>query len=215
MARALRPEVAGGIHHVYARACDGRDLFIDDAGRRRYLALLAQTVRRHKWRCLAYCLMTNHVHLLVETPAPDLGAGMQHLHGAYARYFNQRRARNGPVFQGRYGSTLVTSDEQLVTVIGYVVHNPVKAGLVGDPGGWPWSSHAAMVGRAERPPWLDADRLLELLRAWGGDPRATYGETVGARGGAGGPGVTVSTSLVNVGGGGPPSAPTASVVRKR
>lgn len=230
MARKHREQVAGGMYHVYARGNKKADIFLDDGDRGTYLTLLGRVVTRHEWRLMAYCLMPNHVHFLVETPAADIGAGMQRLHGNYAQTFNERHAEAGHVFQGRYGSTLVTTDEQLVTVVGYIVHNPVKAGLAADAGGWRWGSHAVMVGRAERPAWLDVARLLELLRVWGGDPRASYRELVGARAGKGagvGPvdgrgaargrrrGVTVSTSLVNVGGGGPASASTASVVRKR
>ena len=95
--------------------------------------------------------------------------------------------------------------------VGYIAHNPVKAGLVGDPAAWAWSSHSATVGRRPRPAWLDVGRLLELLSGWGGDPPETYGRVVSARG----PGVTSSTSLMNVGGSGPPPAPAASTVRNR
>jgi putative transposase len=219
MARKLREQVAGGVYHVYARGNKKADIYLDDADRWAYLRLLGRVVTRREWRLMAYCLMANHVHFLVETPEADIGAGMQWFHGNYARTFNERHAEAGHVFQGRYGSTLVAGDEQLVTVVGYIAHNPVKAGLVGEAGAWAWSSHAATVGRVARPAWLDVPRLLELLGGWGGDPAIRYREIVGARGGGGegtrARGATVSTSLVNVGGGGPPRAPAASVVRKR
>jgi putative transposase len=220
MGRKPREQEAGGVYHVYARANRGALLFVDDADRRAYLVLLGRVVARQEWRCLSYCLMPNHLHLLIQLTEPDLAVGMHWLHSVYARAFNARHGHDGHTFQSRYGSVAVRTDEQLVTVVGYIAHNPVKAGLAAQAGQWPWSSHAATVGSAARPSWLDVDRLLELLRAWGGDPRASYRELVGARGGegragAGGRGVTVSTSLVNVGGGGPPKAPEASVVRKR
>src|SRR3954447_12401206 len=214
MARALRQQVEGGIYHVYARGVDGRDIFGDDAGRRRYLALLARTLRRRRWQCLSYCLMTNHVHLLLETTVANLAAGMQEFHSAYAQRFNRLHGRAGALFQSRYGSTLVTTDEQLVAVVGYIVHNPVKAGLVERAEAWAWGSHAAMVGEVAAPAWLARARLLELLSAWGGGPRERYGEVVEDRRGEGRErGVTVSTSLVNVGEG--PKSVGGSAVRNR
>src|SRR3954453_14176723 len=88
MPRSLRPELAGGIHHVYARGACRQPIFLDDLDRRRYLATVARVVQRMSWRCLSYCLMGNHMHLLIETPQPNLGRGMQRLHGTYAQGFN-------------------------------------------------------------------------------------------------------------------------------
>jgi putative transposase len=209
--RKHREQVAGGVYHVYARGNKRADIFVDDIDRRTYLALLGRTVQQKGWRLMAYCLMPNHVHLLVETPEPDLGDGMRRIHGVYAQTFNERHAEVGHVFQGRYGSTLVTSDEQLVAVVGYIVHNPVKAGLVERAEAWGWSSHAAMAGKVVAPAWLAKDRLLELLGVWGGDPREGYREVVEGRRAAWG--VTVSTSLVNVGEG--PKSVGGSAVRNR
>src|SRR3954454_20748947 len=101
MPRKPRVELAGGVHHVYARGNAREDIYRDDVDRRMYLHTLGREVARWKWRCLAYCLMSNHVHLLLETPEPNLGRGMQRAHGTYARLFNRRHARVGHVFQGR------------------------------------------------------------------------------------------------------------------
>ncbi|MDX6671359.1 MAG: REP-associated tyrosine transposase, partial [Solirubrobacteraceae bacterium] len=81
MPRKLRQDVEGGVHHVYARGNDGRLVYRDDLDRVMYLRMLGRVVRRNAWRCLAYCLMDNHLHLLIETPKPNLGSGMQWLHG--------------------------------------------------------------------------------------------------------------------------------------
>ena len=107
--------------------------------------MLAQAVRRQRWSCLAYCLMHNHIHLLVETPQPNLGAGMQRLHGLYAQTFNKRHKRCGHLFQGRYGGDRVRTDEQLLTAARYIALNPVEAGLCERPDEWPWSSHAGVL----------------------------------------------------------------------
>lgn len=126
---------------------------------------------------MAYCLLDNHVHLLIETPEANLGAGMQHLHGLYGQTFNARHGRSGHVFQGRYGAVRVTSDEHLWTVVAYIAHNPVEAGLCKDPNQWPWSSHAAALG-APSPYWLDIAHLLRYFEAMGGEPRRRYAELV-------------------------------------
>src|SRR4051812_11647386 len=115
MARKPREEVAGGIHHVYARGNNKQVIYREDADRELYLTLLRLTTLWAEWRCLAYCLMDNHLHLLVETPKPNLGAGVQRLHGLYGRRFNDRYGRSGHVFQGRFGSKRIVGEEHFVT----------------------------------------------------------------------------------------------------
>lgn len=166
--RKPREEVAGGIHHVYARGNDRGLIYRDDHDRHAYLFLLGRVVARQEWRCLAYCLMDNHVHLLLETPKPNLGEGMQRLHGDYARLYNKSHDRVGHVFQGRYGAVRITSDRQLWTTAGYIARNPVEAGLCADPEDWAWSSFAA-AARGGQPNWLDSARLRRYLRAFAGD----------------------------------------------
>ena len=175
--RSPREEIEDGVHHVYARGNGGREIFLDDADRWRYLAMLGDVVVRMRWRCLAYCLMRNHVHLLVETPAVNLGEGIQRLHGRYAQKFNERHRRSGHVFQGRYGAVRVTSDEQLWTTTRYVALNPVAAGLCERPEDWRWSSHAAVLGGGT-PAWLDVARLLSYFAGLGGEPRERYADLV-------------------------------------
>ena len=109
-----------------------------------------------------FCLMTNHVHLLIETPQPNLGLGMSRLHGDYARAFNHRHGTVGHVFQGRYGAVRITDDAQLVATVRYLDENPSKAGLVTLAQHWPWCSSAALRGRHVAS-WLAIDRLGELL----------------------------------------------------
>jgi REP element-mobilizing transposase RayT len=155
-------------------------MFIDDADRRAYLRLLGWVVRRAGWRCIAYCLMSNHVHLLVLTPKPNLGRGMQVLHGDFARAFNDRHGLSGHLFQGRFDNKLVEDDEQFIGAAVYIARNPVEAGMCGHPRDWAWSSY----GRGG-PSWVDLDPLFEVLAAAGGDPRRRYDELVSAPGPAG------------------------------
>jgi putative transposase len=159
MPRPPRTEEAGAIHHVFARGVRSAALFIDDEDRRRYLRLLGRATRKQRWNCLQFCLMTNHVHLLVETPEPNLGVGMSRLHGDYAQGFNERHGTKGHVFQGRYGAVRVRDDAQLVTVIRYLDNNPREGGLPPD---WPWCSPTPLRG-GPGPPWLALERLRALL----------------------------------------------------
>ena len=174
MPRKPRQEIAGGTFHVYARGNDRQDVFLDASDRRKYLDLLGRTVRRHEWHALAYCLMPNHVHLLIQTPNANLGAGMHLLHSPYAQIFNRSHGKVGHVFQGRYGAIRVMTDAYFATVVRYIALNPVSAGLVRSPLDWPWSSHRAILGRDDPPPWLAVPRVLEFLS--GASSAASYAE---------------------------------------
>jgi putative transposase len=169
--RKLREETEGAVHHVYARGNDQQLIYRDVVDRQIYLGLLGCVVGLTGWRCLAYCLMDNHVHLLIETPRPNLGTGMQALHGKYGRRFNDRHDRGGHVFQGRYGARRVTCDAQLWATIRYIALNPVVAGVCADAAQWRWSSSAGAA-----PSWLDSERLFEYLGAAGGDPAERYAD---------------------------------------
>jgi putative transposase len=164
----------GALHHVYARGNRRQRVFVDERDRLTYLGLLGAVVREFEWRCLAYCLMGNHVHLLVETPRANLGVGIQRLHGVYGRRFNQRHDHRGHLFEGRYNSVLIRSDEQLWTVLRYIAMNPVEAGLCERPDQWRWSSWATSQQ------WLANARLMEFLGAAGGDPAARFHELASA-----------------------------------
>jgi REP element-mobilizing transposase RayT len=171
--RKLREEFPDAVHHAYARGVNRVVIFLDDEDRERYLALLGQAVERHGWHCLAFCLMHNHVHLLVKTPAADLGRGIQRLHGVYAQYFNRRHGRSGHLFQGRFGTKVMRTDAQLLLAARYIALNPVKAGLCREATQWRWSHHRAALN-GSRPGWLDVPLLLEYFGVDGGDPLARY-----------------------------------------
>jgi REP element-mobilizing transposase RayT len=174
MPRRPREEAAGAIHHVYARGNRRQPIYVDDEDRQTYLRILGLVVRTWRWRCLAYCLMGNHLHLLIETPQPNLGGGMHQLHGTYARRFNDRHDHIGHLFQKRYEAKRVRTDEQLCALVRYLAMNPVKAGLCSAPELWRWSS------TARRPDWLDHPRLLEFIGADGGNASRRYAELIGA-----------------------------------
>jgi putative transposase len=165
--------------HVWARGVARQLIFGDDDDRRFYLALLRGVAERFGWRILGYCLMGNHLHLVIETREPNLGKGMHALHTTYAMHFNQRWDRVGHLFQSRFGSREIHDEHGLAVVLAYLAANPVAAGLCQRPEDWVWSSHAAAVDG-------EAHSLVDLpqMRAWlspFGDPRKVYRAFVDAR----------------------------------
>jgi REP element-mobilizing transposase RayT len=160
MSRPLRIEYPGALYHVTSRG-DGREtIYLDDIDRKAWLALLGDVCQRQNWMCHTYCQMTNHYHLVMETPEGNLSKGMRQLNGVYTQTFNRRHRRVGHVFQGRYKAILVDKDRYLLELSRYVVLNPVRAGLVQEASEWCWSSYRATVGEVECPPWLQANWLL-------------------------------------------------------
>jgi putative transposase len=176
MPRKLREDVEGAIHHVFARGNRRQRIFRDGWDLEAYLRLLGEAVCRYEWRCMGYCLMPNHVHLLIEAPLGNLARGMQWLHGRYAERFNKRHKTSGHLFQGRYGGVRIKSDAQLLVTASYIARNPLEAGLCDAPDEWMWGSYPATLGLAQAPPWLDAERLLSYFAAAGGDGRTAFGD---------------------------------------
>lgn len=126
-----------------------------------FIALLAQSVYRFRWRCLAYCLMTNHFHLVLSLSAANLSSGMHRLNGVYARRFNERHGHRGHLFEARFSSTIIRSEEHYLDAIRYVALNPVAAGLCRDPADWAWSSFRATAGLEPCPRFLAAARVRQ------------------------------------------------------
>ena len=176
MARPLRPLVSDGVYHVTARGNQKAAIYLDEIDRTTFLRVLAQVVGRLDWRCLTYCLMGNHFHLLVRTPQPNLDRGMQQLKSAYAQRFNVRHERTGHLFGGRYRAILIQKDRHLLEVFRYIALNPVRDDFCGDPAEWRWSAHAAIAGYAAAPPFL----ALDEARRWFGEKgrEARYAEFV-------------------------------------
>lgn len=178
MTRPLRIQFPGALYHVTSRGDRQEPIFDDDVDRRVFLATLGEVVRQANWVCYAYCLMSNHYHLVFKTPDANLAKGMRQLNGVYTQHSNRRHQRTGHLFQGRYHAVLVDGDAYLLALSRYVVLNPVRAGMVKQPEGWPWSSHKAMLGTAAAPPWLEADGLLALFGETRVEARRRYAEFV-------------------------------------
>ncbi len=156
MARRPRPQIPGGCYHITMRGNGRRVVFLTSSDSERFLSLLAKVQERREWQIFGFCLMANHYHLIVRTPEPDIGAGMQYLNSHYAQGFNARHGLAGHVFQRRYHSQLIDSDEQLKETVRYVALNPVRAHLCLAPHEWAFSSYRALIELEPSPPFLDA-----------------------------------------------------------
>jgi len=151
-----------------------QDIVRDDDDRTRLLADLERTAGRFGWDVLAFVIMSNHLNLLVRTPQPNLGKGMQAFLSAYALGTARRTGRPGHVFQGRYKAEMIEDESYYWTVSRYVHLNPVRAGMVARPEDWVWSSYPGYVTPAQRRAWVRYDALLAAWRGeWGGTDAVT------------------------------------------
>ena len=160
MARPLRLELKGALYHVTSRGDGREDIFLSDQDRLAWLETLAHVCERFNWICHAYCQMTNHYHVVVETPDANLSKGMRQLNGVYTQRFNRSHQRVGHVFQGRFKAILVEKDGYLLELARYVVLNPLRAKMVRRIEEWPWSSYPATCGQMSKPDWLQTDFIL-------------------------------------------------------
>jgi putative transposase len=140
---------------VTSRGNERRVIFRDDTDRRRFLRLLATVVRDRRWILHAWVLMSNHYHLLIETPEVGLSRGMKWLNQMYAEAFNRRHVRVGHLFQGRFKSILVERERHLLALVRYIVLNPVRAQMVARAEDYRWSNYRATAGLEPAPPWLE------------------------------------------------------------
>ena len=146
MPRSARQIVPGIPHHVIQRGNRQQPIFFTDEDRSRYLLFLKDACEAQQLQCLAYCLMDNHVHLVLTPPSIDsLRAAMSSVHTRYAQRINHQHGLSGHLFQGRY-SSYPMDDAHMMIAVRYVENNPVKAGMVHMAADWPWSSARAHLG---------------------------------------------------------------------
>jgi putative transposase len=164
MARKPRVHIDGGYYHVMLRGNGGADIFMSDSDRYHFYMLLQEGVERFEHRIHAFCLMTNHVHLVVQVGSIPLSRIMQNLSFRYTRWFNKHQKRIGHLFQGRFKALLIDEESYLLELVRYTHLNPVRAGMVKKPSAYPWSSHHAYTG-GETLPWLTSDVVLSRFSA--------------------------------------------------
>jgi REP element-mobilizing transposase RayT len=137
--RQPRFVLSDGSFHVFTRGVERRTIFEAERDYRIFLSLLDATTERCRWELHAACLMPNHFHLVLTSKRLDLSNGMRTLKGRYAAWFNHDRSRSGHLFGGRFRCIPIEEERYLETVWGYVLYNPVRAGLCQRPQDWPWT----------------------------------------------------------------------------
>lgn len=159
MPRYARKASSTDVYHVMARGASRQLIFEDDIDRKKFLSLLSEHANRNEMSIFAYCLMGNHVHLLVQDPCKKLSRAMKNIFASYASWFNLRHGRCGHLFQGRFKSEPVENDSYLLSVVRYIHKNPMAAGLA-EAKDWQWSSFHEY---AECPTFVSTDLVLDLL----------------------------------------------------
>ncbi|KPK95336.1 MAG: transposase [Deltaproteobacteria bacterium SM23_61] len=177
MARKPRIHYPGAVYHVVVRGNARQEIFFSAADRFHFLSLLQDGLERYDHRVHAFCLMPNHIHLAVQVGEVSLSRIMQNLCFRYTQWTNRRQDRVGHLFQGRYKAVLVDGDSYLLELVRYLHLNPVRAGMVGSPEEYPWSSHLAYLGE-KKLPWLTRDWVLSQFSSRRSRARKEYREFV-------------------------------------
>jgi len=146
MARKPRVEIEGGLYHVIARGNARQDIFHSREDQQKFISLLEKAKDKLGFYLYAYCLMTNHLHLLIERRSDTVGRIMQRVLTGYSQYYNKRYHKVGHLFQGRHKSILCQSDPYLAKLVRYIHLNPVRANMAASPDEYDFSSHRAYLG---------------------------------------------------------------------
>jgi hypothetical protein len=158
--RIARQECPGAVHHVISRFVDRSWLLTDDVERDRYLHLLGRALSHSSWRCLAYALMSNHLHFAMVAGADPLESWTKRVNSPFANWMNKRRQRLGPVFADRPATFAIRPGNE-GQLIAYIHNNPVRAGVVARARDSQWTSHPTYIGARLMPIWLHVDEGLE------------------------------------------------------
>ena len=165
MPRPLRIEYEHAFHHVMNRGRHKRAIFLEDKDFEAFQLILAEVTKEYNAVIHAYCLMTNHYHLLIETPKANLSQIMKYVNGVYTQRFNRKYKKDGTLFRGRYKSILVDEDAYLLQLTRYIHRNPieVKKKMVKQLCDYQWSSYPAYINQVEVPEWLYRDKTYQML----------------------------------------------------
>jgi putative transposase len=160
MSRRLRIEIAGGVYHVINRGVDRVNIVRDDRDRKEWFRLFDRVATRCGWRVFAVVLMSNHFHVFLKTPEPNLSTGMHGLESGYVTLFNKRHERTGPLFEGRFQSVLVESEGHAWSLSRYVHLNPCRAKIAAKPEAYHWSTYRFFLDPTGASEWLDWRTVL-------------------------------------------------------
>jgi REP element-mobilizing transposase RayT len=163
MAREPRIDYAGATHHIFVRGVNRSVIAVDEVDYAKALFLLERAVKRFRLQCHGWSYLPNHSHLVITTPHANISTAMHWLGTCTAQAFNRRHERSGHLYQGRFGSRLVTTDRHFDELARYLPRNPVVAGLCTHPEDWQWSSYAATAGLRSAPSFLDSEETIGRL----------------------------------------------------
>lgn len=162
MPRTVRVATPGVVQHVISRFVDKRWELAGDEERREYLRRLGRALATSDWRCLAYCLMSNHLHFAMMAGEQPLASWALRVNPAFSRWLNKRHDRLGPVLANRPANYNIAPD-RIARTVAYIHNNPVTAGVVEGARDSDWSSHRAYLGLDEAPRWLDVSMGMQLM----------------------------------------------------
>ena len=163
MSRPLRIELPGAWYHVMNRGRRSESIFSDKHDYLMFIKLLIEISEMWNVNIAAYCLMTNHYHILLQTPDGNISRCMRHLNSVYTQRYNKRYGFDGQLFRGRYKSILVCDDSHLLELVRYIHKNPVKAGMAKDMGDYEWSSYKGYLSYAKKWKWLHKDYIFSMI----------------------------------------------------
>ncbi len=161
MPRSAREKSQAGIYHIMLRGIDRRDIFLTDTDYKKYLHYVLLSKEKSEMSLFAFCLMTNHVHMLVKEGKEDIGDSIRRIAVGYAQYHNRAHGRTGHLFQNRYQSEPVNDDSYLLVVSRYIHQNPLKAGLVKNIKDYKWSSYNYYLSDKET--FIDKESMLKYF----------------------------------------------------
>lgn len=163
MVRIPRRLSTSSIYHVMIRGNEKRDIFADDEDKYKFIDVLRLKKAEKKFELYSYCLMSNHVHLLINEKDSSIGDIMKCINVSYAMYFNRKYNRVGHLFQDRFRSEVVENDSYMLSAARYIHNNPVLAGVSDSPGNYKWSSYREYIGSRNNHKVTDVKLLLEIL----------------------------------------------------
>ena len=163
MSRPLRINYENAFYHVMNRGTGRRDIFLDEEQHQLFLSTVAEASDQFGIEIHAYCLMSNHYHLLIKTPLANLSRAMRHINGLYTQRFNRLTKTDGALFRGRYKAILVDSDAYLLHLSKYIHLNPLEARMVDNLEQYQWSSYRAYIEADRSPRWLIREEIYGQL----------------------------------------------------
>ena len=161
MSRICRERSESGYYHIMVRGNNKKEIFKKEEEKEKFIEILNKNIAEDNWNLRAYCIMDNHVHLLIEENEKEISQIMKKINVAYAMYYNKRNQTVGHVFQDRYRSEAVTDDTYLLTLIRYIHQNPIKAGTIKNIQDYKWSSYNEYIGKTKT--GITNTDLLEML----------------------------------------------------